>query len=258
MIAAYYDVDLDYLYQINGKDENDVVQPGDEIYVRLADGQPPPPTPTPRLTYLVQEGDSSWLIAARHNIELDFFLSLNGISEDTVLQPGTEVRVHLAAGEEPPPTPTPPVTYTVKAGDTLWSIAAKHDLTLEQLLTWNNLSEDSFIVEGDELTIREVEPSPTPTAELTATMEPEMAGESAAVAVEPVSNSTPQIEVIRSPTPTRNDTMVDTVMESASMEMAAEQEVQAESSGGGSNGILIMAVSLIALAGLMLVVANRQ
>jgi LysM repeat protein len=263
MVAAYYDADLDYLYQINGLDENDVVQPGDEIYVQLADGQPPPPTPTPRLTYLVQDGDSSWLIAARHSIELDFFLSLNGISEDTVLQPGTEVRVHLAAGEAPPPTPTPPVTYRVEEGDSLWSIAATHNLTMEQLLAWNNLSEDSFIVPGDELTIREVEPSPTPTAEATFTPAAEtadlMVDASLAAAGSAAPIGTPQIQILRSPTPTREDIMVEEVMEAAEMEMTAEMGAPPANTGeGGSIGILIMAISLIALAALMLYIANRQ
>lgn len=259
MVAAYYDADLDYLYQINALSEDDVVQPGDEIYVQLADGQPPPPTPTPRLTYLVQDGDSSWLIAARHSVELDFFLSLNGITEDTVLQPGTEVRVQLAAGESPPATPTPPVTYQIQEGDTLWAIAAEHELTMEELLSWNNLTEDSFIQPGDELTIREVEPSPTPTVEFTSTPELETASASNDnIANEPA--STPQIEIFRSPTPTSESAILAETMDTGSMAMAAETGASAseQSGGGGSIGILIMAVSLIALAGLMLIIANRQ
>lgn len=262
MVAAYYDADLDYLYQINGLSENDVVQPGDEVYVRLADGQPPPPTPTPRLTYLVQDGDSSWLIAARHSIELDFFLSLNGIAEDTVLQPGTEVRVHLAAGEEPPPTPTPPVTYRVQEGDSLWSIAAQNKLTIDQLLAWNNLTEDSFIIPGDELTIREVEASPTPTAVITTTTNQTDTGVVALPldpAVQPSPNSTPQIQVLTSPTPTRDDELIEAMLAEADAEPQAETAPESETSGeGGSIGILIMAVSLIGLAGLMLYFANRQ
>jgi LysM repeat protein len=258
MIAAYYDADLDYLYQINGLSENDVVQPGDEVYVQLAEGQPPPPTATPRLTYLVQDGDSAWLIAARHSIEVDFFLGLNQITEETVLQPGTEVRVHLAAGEAPPPTPTPPITYKVQAGDSLWAIAAKHNLTMEQLLAWNNLSESSFIVPGDELTIREVEPSPTPTAEATQTPD----AETAELMLETAPDTTPgapQIQILRSPTPTREDVMVSEVMESETMAMTAETEAPVQNSGGGGSiAILIMAIGLIAMAGLMLFIANRQ
>lgn len=275
MIAAYYDADLDYLYQINGRTENDVVQPGDEIYVQLAEGQPPPPTPTPRLTYLVQEGDSSWLIAARHSIELDFFLSLNSLGEDTVLQPGTEVRVHLAAGEAPPPTPTPPITYRVQEGDSLWSIAAKHDLTIAQLLDWNNMTENDFIVPGDEVTIREVEATATPTAAATTaataiapavadaaftTPDPETAAIMAQITPADPSAG-PVLQVLRSPTPTREDALPVEAGESASMVMAADTDPapeQQSGSGGGSIGILIMAISLIALAALMLYIASQQ
>jgi LysM repeat protein len=262
MVAAYYDSDLDYLYQINGMTENDFVQPGDEVYVQLADGQPPPPTPTPRLTYRVQDGDSSWLIAARHSIELDFFLGLNGIAEEDVLQPGTEVRVHLAEGEEPPPTPTPPITYRVQEGDSLWAIAAKNDLTIDQLMAWNNLNESSFIVPGDELTIREVEASPTPTAVFTTTtIQTDTVRVEVTVdpSIQTSPNSTPQIQILRSPTPTRDDELIEEMLAEANMAAPTETTPAPEESGeSGSIGILIMAVSLIGMAALMLYFANRQ
>ncbi len=265
MVAAYYDADLDYLYQINGLTEDDFVQPGDEIFVQLADGQPPPPTPTPRLTYLVQDGDSAWLIAARHSIELDFFLNLNGITEETVLQPGSEVRVFLAEGETPPPTSTPPVTYIVQDGDSFWSIAAKHNLTVDQLLDWNNLTESAFIVPGDELTIRQVEPSPTPTGQPLSTPEAIVVGESA-VNTQSISNTVPTdftpaplvIEAVRSPTPTPTSEPIVEAMDSAAQAMTADSAAATATSGGGSIGILIMAISLIGMAAFMLYIASRQ
>lgn len=269
MVAAYYDADLDYLYQINGRTENDIVQPGDKIYVRLAEGQPPPPTPTPRLSYLVQEGDSAWLIAARHSIELVFFLSLNGIPEDKVLQPGTEVRVRLAAGEDPPPTPTPPVTYKVQEGDSFWSIAAKNDLTVDELLSYNNMTESAFIVPGDELFIRQVDPTPTPTSQPVGTPGAGTGGQTGENTIS-ISNTIPTdftpaplvIEAVRSPTPTpTSDPAMIEAMDSANQAMMAEVDADAAvqpNSGGGSIGILIMAISLIGLAALMLYIASRQ
>jgi hypothetical protein len=48
-------------------------------------------------------------------------------------------------------------------------------------------------------------------------------------------------------------------MDSAAQAMTADSETAAQpASGGGSIGILIMAVSLIGLAGLMLYIASRQ
>ena len=172
----------------------------------------------------------------------------------------------LAEGEEPPPTPTPPTTYQVQEGDSLWSIAAKNNLTVDQLLDYNNLTENSFIVPGDELTIRQVEPSPTPTGQATPTADPANAGESAGAAAltNIPSDVTPGaiiIEAAGSPTPTATgESMVEEMMDSASQAMTAadgESAVQSNSNGG-SVGVLIMALSLISMAALMLYIASRQ
>ncbi len=55
------------------------------------------------------------------------------------------------------PTPTPNadgvILVIVQSGDTLWSVAARAGLTLDELLDLNNLTRDSFIQPGQELII---------------------------------------------------------------------------------------------------------
>jgi LysM repeat protein len=161
-IAAYYDVDLAYLYLINGLTEEDILQPGDEVTVQLADGQEPPPTPTPPLTHVVREGESAWSIALQNGIELDFLYLLNNMDENSVMHPGNEVIVRLAEGQEPPPTPTPRSHHTVQSGQSLWLIAALYGLTLDQLMELNNLTPESVILQGDELLVRIPMATPAP------------------------------------------------------------------------------------------------
>ncbi len=162
-VAAYYDVDLDYLYLINALTEADVLHPGDEVTVRLADGVEPPPTPTPPLTHVVRDGESAWSIALQHGIDLGFLYLLNNMTEDTMLHPGDEVVVRLAEGQAPPPTPTPRITHIVQSGQSLWLIAAIYNLTLEQLMGLNDLTTESIIRPGDELRVRFPTPTPMPT-----------------------------------------------------------------------------------------------
>ena len=166
-IAAHYEVELDEMMLINGMDEDTVLQPGDEVFVRLADDATPPPTPTPPLTYVVREGDNAWIIAARFDVELETLFYLNGLTEESVLRPGETVKVRLGPGESPPPTPTPKLTHIVQEGETLWTIAALNDLTVDELQALNNLSEEAILQPGDELLIRETStpaPTVTPTA----------------------------------------------------------------------------------------------
>jgi LysM repeat protein len=85
------------------------------------------------------------------------------MTEDSMLHPGNEVIVRLAEGQSPPPTPTPRSTHIIKAGHSLWLIAALYDLTLEQLLELNGLTTDSVIRPGEELIIRLPTPTPPPT-----------------------------------------------------------------------------------------------
>ena len=169
-LAAHYEVELSDLMLFNNLSDSALVRPGDEIIVRLADGQEPPPTPTPPLTYVVRSGDTAWSIAAINGIKLTDFFWFNNFTEDTLLQPGTEVIVHLAEGQPPPPTPTPIMTHFVRSGQTLWDIALTYGLTLDDLLTYNGLSVDALLQVGQELRVRPL-PSPTPVP-LPATPEP--------------------------------------------------------------------------------------
>jgi LysM repeat protein len=171
-IAARYEVSLADLYLFNGLTEESVINPGDKLTIRLADGQPPPPTPTPPAHHVVREGESLWVIAAYYNTDLATLLWLNGLPEDAVVHPGNEVKVRLLPGEAPPPTPTPQLTHIVKSGDTAWGIALRYGLTLEQLAAFNNISPDAFLQIGQELLIRPPTATPEPTATPTTTPAP--------------------------------------------------------------------------------------
>lgn len=48
---------------------------------------------------------------------------------------------------------SPTAQYTVQDGDTLWDIAAAHDVSLQSVLTGNNLSAENIIAPGQVLTI---------------------------------------------------------------------------------------------------------
>ena len=82
-----------------------MLHPGNEVIVRLAEGQSPPPTPTPRSTHIIKAGQSLWLIAALYDLTLEQLLELNGLTTDSVIRPGEELIIRL-------PTPTPPPTET--------------------------------------------------------------------------------------------------------------------------------------------------
>lgn len=162
-LAAHYLVPLSDLLLFNSLPPDAIVQPGDQIIIRLADGQAPPPTPTPPTVHTVLEGQSLWSIAVQYNVKLGDILWLNSLPEDAVLQPGEQIRVRLAPDEAPPPTPTPILYHSVRGGQTLWEIAISYGLTLDELLTLNNIDQNAILQPGDQLLVRQLPPTPSPT-----------------------------------------------------------------------------------------------
>jgi LysM repeat protein len=170
VIAARYEIPLNQLYLYNNLNQDSVISPGDELIIRLAEGQEPPPTPTPPPFYTVREGESWWTIAAWHKLSVNDLLWLNSTSEQSVLHAGDEVRIALLPGESPPPTPTPQLTHVVAAGETAWDISLRYGLPLDELLELNSLGPQAILSVGDELLI--VTPTATPTATVPPTETP--------------------------------------------------------------------------------------
>jgi LysM repeat protein len=253
-IAAYYDVDLDHLYLINSLSVDDVLHPGNEITVQLAEGQSPPPSPTRPFTYRVREGDSPWAIAGRYGITIDDFFYLNGIDADTTLRPGDEVVIRLAEGQAPPPTPTPRTTHKVQEGDSFWAIAAIHNLTMDQLLELNELSSDAVLRPGDELKIRQPVPTPLPQNVDNAAQEPN-------TPMPPSATSAPQEAIADNAPPTPVTVMVTTPEESAQPAPSPTLSLDGggqNTRGNGVNWLLIVAVALALAGSAALIIARRQ
>lgn len=238
-IAARYEVSLADLYLFNALTDDSVINPGDKLTIRLADGQPPPPTPTPPATHIVREGESLWVIAAYYQTDLNTLLWLNGLPQDAVVHPGNEIKVRLLPGEAPPATPTPQLTHIVRSGDTALGIALLYGLTLEQLTAFNNISPDALLQIGQELLIHPPtatpEPTPTLTPTLTATPEP--------------------VNLAQAATPTPEPTTV------AMVAPKATAVVESDSGNLGSVlgiGAMIAGVALTVLAGVAIMVMWRD
>ncbi|MEM7112448.1 MAG: LysM peptidoglycan-binding domain-containing protein [Chloroflexota bacterium] len=250
-IAARYEVPLTDLFLFNNLTENSLLKPGDSLIIRLAEGQEPPPTPTPPASHVVQEGDTAWSIAAWYNISLDELLWFNNLTEDDFLQPGDEVTIRIPEGAAPPPTATPLTNHVVEAGQSLWEIAARYRISLDELLTWNGLSENTILQPGDELRVippptATAVPSPTPT--LAATTETAV--------------STPMVEeIIPTHTPTvaavEAITAVQPTPTSPPLPLAASATVN-NAPSSLTIALIIFALGLIAFAGVVIFVLQRN
>ncbi len=65
----------------------------------------------------------------------------------------------VAPPVEPAQAPSPAGSYSVQKGDTLWSVAQAHDLSVPELLALNNLSANHVLRSGETLKVRGADPT---------------------------------------------------------------------------------------------------
>ena len=110
-------------------------------------------------THKVSAGESLTAIARRYNISLHALAKENGLSVTDGVLIGQTLKLSsdaktantTMANTSSSPSVNKPESYTVRAGDSLTSVAATHGLTVGQLASYNNLANDAHILIGQRL-----------------------------------------------------------------------------------------------------------
>ncbi|WP_233208611.1 LysM peptidoglycan-binding domain-containing protein [Planomicrobium sp. MB-3u-38] len=108
---------------------------------------PPPATST---TYTVKAGDTLYSIAQRFNTTVAKIAAANNITNVNLLRIGQVLKI---PGTSTAPPPATTVKYTVKAGDTLYSIALRYNTTVAKIAAANNITNVNFLRIGQVLII---------------------------------------------------------------------------------------------------------
>ena len=104
--------------------------------------------------YAIRPGDSWWSIANRFGMDMYQLAQLNSMSINNVIHPGQKIKVKgtIKNGAKPVKN-TNTSSYVVKPGDSWWSIAANHGLSMYALAQRNGKTIYTVIHPGDKLTI---------------------------------------------------------------------------------------------------------
>ncbi len=104
-----------------------------------------PPEGSGNNFYTVVKGDSLWSIANRFGVTVQALRDANNLTSD-VLSVGQILRIPGSnEGNEIVP-PSGNVTYTVQKGDSLWSIASRYGISVNDLRRANNLTSDTLSI----------------------------------------------------------------------------------------------------------------
>jgi len=131
------------------------------------------PTETATVDHTVEKGERFSVLAKKYNVSVEDILKLNNFKASHVLHVGDKIKLPATAAETTPasvpaqPQQTvsqqpveetkpaaaaAPITHTVKARETLYSIARKYNVTIADIKNWNNLTGNN-ISTGQQLSI---------------------------------------------------------------------------------------------------------
>lgn len=95
--------------------------------------------------YTVEKNDTLYSIARRFNTTVDEIVRLNNLTSD-LISPNAVLMIPVTESRNNSDF------YIIKRGDTLWSIAKKNNITVNDLMTYNNLKSINLSI-GDKLQI---------------------------------------------------------------------------------------------------------
>ncbi|MBR4618283.1 MAG: LysM peptidoglycan-binding domain-containing protein [Bacilli bacterium] len=140
-IATLYDTDISTIKNLNNLTSN-VIIIGQELKLPKQMNNNDSGT---YQVYTVQRGDSLWAIANKFKTTVDDIISLNNLSSIN-LQVGDMLKIPTSLGNSSNNIGNDSINnmdtmiYTVKSGDTLWSIARLFNISVDELKLINNLT----------------------------------------------------------------------------------------------------------------------
>lgn len=148
-IAANNSMSLNQLLELNGLNRNYLLKIGDNIKIynkvnlNLNNNQNQPSNEVKREyrkieDYKIKKGDTLSEIAVAKGMDLVEIYSLNGLNEKSIIKVDEIIKVYA---EREKKTTLVNSTYSVKKGDTLYSIARNHKMALADLLKLNDIKD---------------------------------------------------------------------------------------------------------------------
>ncbi len=103
-------------------------------------------------TYTVKSGDNLWEIGKKLKVSTEQLTQWNKLTAKTQLKPGQTLTYFKLSTPESA-SDRKSMTYKVKAGDSLASIAQRFKVKVADIVKWNNIKANKYLQPGQELTL---------------------------------------------------------------------------------------------------------
>ncbi len=134
-IATKYGLTVNELKEINNLTTN-LLTVGQTLKVVAEETEK---IPEDYLVYTVKSGDNLYSIAQKYNTTVSTLMSVNNLTSST-LKLNQQLLIPKSEGLEVEITPGTGTEYTVQSGDSLYTIAKKYNVTVDQIKAKNNLT----------------------------------------------------------------------------------------------------------------------
>ena len=142
-IAKKYNTTVKDIVRLNNLTSNNLAV-GQQLIIAIDDNVTT--TPTTYKDYVVKKGDSLYSIANKNNITVDELKKINNLTSN-MLSVGQVLKLPMQDKVEEI------VMYTVQKGDSLYSIAKKFGITVDEIKSLNNLTSNNLAI-GEQLMIK--------------------------------------------------------------------------------------------------------
>lgn len=133
-IAKSFGVNVDELKNVNNKSSN-MLTIGEKLIIPINTTS----IPNSGNIYVVKAGDSLYSIASKYNITVNELKNANNKTSN-MLSIGEQLVIPSISG------PSNGTYYTVKAGDSLWTIAQRYNTTVDAIRKLNNLTSNNLSI----------------------------------------------------------------------------------------------------------------
>lgn len=133
-IAKNFGLSVNNLKNVNNK-TNNMLAIGESLIIPIDTAS----TPSSGNIYIVKAGDSLYSIAGKHNITVNELKNANNKTSN-MLSIGEQLVIPSIS------MPSTGTYYTVRAGDSLWSIAQRYNTTVDDIRRLNNLTSNILTI----------------------------------------------------------------------------------------------------------------